>query len=279
VDVIRRVARSISTLAGHDSELVATMRPAYQHWLVWSTSRRGLSQTVNGRERFRIDPRYRAQFPETYDAPVCAYLRERVRPGSTCLNVGAHVGVYALCLSAWSGTSGRVYAFEPNPATRRVLETHVRLNGCEDRVRVVPAAVSDTPGRETLFAAADCFSGISRLGCPNPVVPGAPTAAVQVPVTTIDAFCRDTGVAPDWIVMDIEGYEIRALRGALETLRRGRLRLGIVVEMHPNLWPASGTSRAELDDLLRAAALSPVPLGGQRDPLGEHGMVRLEYAA
>jgi len=84
-------------------------------------------------------------------------------------------------------------------------------------------------------------------------------------------------VVPDWIVMDIEGYEIRALRGASQTLRRGRPHLGIMVEMHPGLWAASATSRGDLEDLLRAVALRAVPLSGQRDPLGEHGIVRLEY--
>jgi FkbM family methyltransferase len=193
------------------------------------------------------------------------------------LNVGAHFGVYTLCLSEWAGVQGRVYAFEPNPRTRRVLESHIRLNARHDRVRVVAAAVSDGPGRQTFVAAGDRFSGLSRLGAPNPDAEVAPTAMIEVPVTTIDSFCRDAGLAPDWLVVDIEGYEVRALRGAIETVRRGRARLGIVVELHPKLWATSGTSRREIEELVRALALHPVPLSGQRDCFGEHGQVALEY--
>jgi FkbM family methyltransferase len=268
----------MSTFAGHDSDLVTALRPAYEKLLVWSTRGHGLLQTVNGRERFRIDPRYRMHVPETYEPGASAYLRERVRPGSCCLNVGAHVGIYALCLAEWAGSSGRVYAFEPNPHTRRILETHIRLNEREDRLQVVAAAVSDRPGRQTFFAAGSCFSGLSRLGAPNPMVAAARTSSVDVPVTTIDAFCRDTGIEPDWLVIDIEGYEVCALRGAVVTLGRRRSRGGIVVEMHPNLWSASGTSRRELEALLQTMSLRPIPLSGQRDPLGDHGIVALEYA-
>ena len=276
--LIRRVARSISKRAGDDSRIVTLVRPAYETWLVWSSLGRGMRQTVNGRERFRIDARRRMLFPEVYDPSVFSYLRDRVRPGAVCFNVGAHFGVYALALSEWAGPSGRVFAFEPNPHSRRVLEKHLRLNKREDRVEVVAAAVSDAPGAATLFAAADHFSGVSRLGAPNPEFPEARANAVDVSVTTIDEFCAARDLAPDWLVIDIEGYEVAALRGALETVARRRAQLGIVVEIHPSLWPTAGASRRELEDLLREARLRVVPLTGQGDPLGDYGIVALRYS-
>ena len=139
------------------------------------------------------------------------------------------------------------------------------------------AAVSDRPGVATFFAAADHFSGVSRLGTPNPEFPEARASAVEVSVTTIDAFCAEMNVLPDWLVIDIEGYEVAALRGALETVGRRRSQLGIVAEIHPSLWTAAA-SRAELEELLRRARLHAVPLTGQTDPLGEYGIVALEYS-
>ena len=47
--------------------------------------------------------------------------------------------------------------------------------------------------------------------------------------------------------------------------------------MHPSLWPSAGGSRAEVERLLADLGLRPVALDGQADPLGEHGMVGLEY--
>ena len=72
---------------------------------MWSTRGQGLLQTVNGRERFRIDPRHRMHLLETYEPAVAAYLRERVRRGSCCVNARAHFGIYTLCLSEWAERS------------------------------------------------------------------------------------------------------------------------------------------------------------------------------
>ena len=91
----------------------------------------------------------------------------------------------------------------------------------------------------------------------------------------MDAFCAARRVKPDWIVMDIEGFEVAALRGARETIRARAGRLGLVVEMHPHLWGLSGSSRRELEDLLDDLGLEARGIAGQRDPLGEPGVVAL----
>jgi FkbM family methyltransferase len=273
MNLLRRTARWVSGTAGRDSALINSLRPAYDRLLDWSTGGRGIVQELNGHERFRIDPRQRVHFPEAYDPAVCSYLRQQVRPGDLCLNVGAHVGVYALCLARWSAPGGRVVAFEPNPSTRAVLQKHVALNDLTERVEVVPQAVSDAVGESTFFAAG--LAGFSRLGRPNPERPCA--MPITVPVTTLDAFCADHGLVPNWLVMDIEGYEVAALGGARHTVRAGRGRLGIFVEMHPTLWPAAGASRARVEALLAELSLRPVGVAGQADALAEQGMVRLDY--
>ena len=271
--LIRRAARSIATRAGRESHVVATLRIA-DHIAAGITEidRLAAAAGCDADCLHRVLGHLvgKGVFQET--APG------RTVKGSVCFNVGAHFGVYALCLSEWAGPAGRVYAFEPNPDSRCVLQEHLRLNGRQGRVEVVAAAVSDRPGVATFFAAADHFSGVSRLGTPNPEFPEARASAVEVSVTTIDAFCAEMNVLPDWLVIDIEGYEVAALRGALETVGRRRSQLGIVAEIHPSLWTAAGASRGELEELLRRARLHAVPLTGQTDPLGEYGIVALEYS-
>src|SRR5207244_1188862 len=177
--------------------------------------------------------------------------------------------VSRLGLPEWSGPAGCVDAFEPSPRTRAVLETHVALNERQGRIEVVPLAVGDFSGDATLFTSESVqFSPLRRLGAPNPDVPGATPVTVETRVTTLEAFCHARGLQPDWIVMDVEGYEVAALRGAAELVRRGRDRLGILVEMHPNLWEPSGESRAAMERLLTDLGLRPVALTGQRDAMG-----------
>jgi FkbM family methyltransferase len=194
-----------------------------------------------------------------------------VRPGDMCLNVGAHMGIYALALARWTAPDGRVVAFEPNPRTRAALVRHVTLNGVSDRVDVLAQAVGDAPGQATFFATDQ--EGFSRLGVHNPMAPYA--ESIPVSVTSIDELCEERGLDPDWITLDIEGLEIAALEGARKTLSKGRGRLGIVVEMHPTMWPPDGRKR--LTDVLTSFALRAVPLSRQSDPLTSYGVVHLEY--
>lgn len=208
-----------------------------------------------------------------YDPDVAAYVETRARPTDLCLNVGANLGVYTLQFLAWSAPGGRVVAFEPNPAARRVLERHVRYNGLADRVTVEPLAVGGEPARAELWTAG--VDGMGRLSEPNPLLATRRVRPVEVEVVTLDEYCRGHRLEPSWILMDVEGFELAALEGASD-LVRSRPGLRLVVEMHPDGWRLTGheprTARALLDDL----GLTAVPLSGQADGLADHGIVALE---
>jgi len=271
---LQEAGRRVSERLGREGPLVRLLRPAYERALDVATLGRGYLRVVNGRERCYVRPSARGLFPEVYEPEACDYLRSRVRPGSVCLNVGAHVGIYALCLAEWSKPDGMVAAFEPNPATRAVLADHVRRNGLGGRVVVEALAVGGRIGTADLAAAP--LSGTARLGVPNPES-DLVHERVPVEVCTLDAYCGARALEPDWIVMDIEGCEVEALAGARGVLASGRGRLGLVVELHPHLWCLAGTGRGELERLLGEAGLEARALTGQRDPLQEPGVVALEW--
>lgn len=272
--MLQNIASIVSGILGRESRLVRVLRPGYVRLLELATQGRGFDRKFNGHECFHIDPRHRGYFPEIYEPTVCDFLRNHVRPGAISLNVGAHVGFYALSLAWWSRPEGRVFAFEPNPLTRALLANHVERNGFKDQIEIMSQAISDAPGEATFYAAG--VAGFNRLGQPNPERHET-HSPIRVQVTTIDEFCITRGVSPDWLLMDIEGYEVAALKGAFKTIKAGRNHLGILVEMHPFLWKRSGTTRRELELLLDAHGLKAVPLTGQPDPLAENGVAFLEY--
>lgn len=259
-------------MMGRESWLVRSLRPAYESLLDWSNGGRGIPWTING-VSYRIDPRYRHRMGSDYDSPVAAFLRERIRPGAVCLDVGANVGVYVLQLANWSGPNGKVVAFEPNPAAQNVLERHVAMNGLCERVTVVPAAVGASSGEAVLYAAD--VAGMSRLGEANEAIADR-VSEITVPVVTLDEYCGAEGLRPDWLFIDIEGFEIAALSGARNLIKdRGR-EMNIVVEMHPDVWSSADTTRGQAEALLAELELRAVSLMGQSDPLAEHGLVYLE---
>jgi hypothetical protein len=79
-------------------------------------------------------------------------------------------------------------------------------------------------------------------------------------------------------VVDVEGYELAVLRGARRVLTAAGARPGVIVEMHPDVWPGLGESRHTAERLLRELGLTAIPLTGQSDPLSDHGNVALEPA-
>ncbi len=276
--LLRETARIVGGVLGRQSPVIRALRPAYDTLLEWSSGAQGMAQVLNSHERFRIDPRHRKYFPDVHDPSVHSYLRERVAPGAVCLNIGAHIGIYTLCLAEWSGPSGHVYAFEPNPSASNVLRKHVVLNDFIGRVSIVPSAVSDRSGHTKFFVAEsrnDAVSGLSRLGQPNSLAEDVSGRMITVPVTTVDEFCRVHKITPDWIVMDIEGFELSALNGSVETISKTFGRLGLIVEMHPGLWASAGASRSALEEWLTAIGLRAIGLTGQIHPLGSHGIVCL----
>jgi len=271
--LLQGAARKAAGALGRESWFIQSMRPAYESILVRASGGRGIPWDING-ATFRVDPHHRHRFGQDYEAPVAAFLREQVKPGAVCLNVGANVGVYVLQLAHWSQPTGRVVAFEPNPNACSVLQRHIRLNGLSERVEVVPAAVGAVRGEAVLYAADS--DGMSRLGAPNEAIADRVTA-MTVPVLTLDDYCEAGGLAPDWLLIDIEGFEIAALAGARQLIKSRGKTLGIIVEMHPNVWDSAGTSRDDAEALLDDLELEAVPLTGQKDPLSDYGLVYLAH--
>lgn len=274
MSLLQTFARHTSGLIGRESRLIRNLRPAYESLLEWSGKGSGIPWTING-IACRIDPHQRHRLAQNYDVPVADFLRQCVKPGSLCFDVGANVGVYVMQFAHWSGPGGRIVAFEPNPSASSILEKHVRMNELSERVEIVRAAIGETSGEQILYAAE--ADGMSRLGEPNKALEGK-VDEITVPVLTLDEYCTSESLQPDWLLMDIEGFEIAALAGARSLIQSRRGQLGIIVEMHPDVWSSANTTRAKAEDLLAELGLCAVPLTGQGDPLGNHGIVHLAYA-
>ena len=232
---------------------------------------RGIAATLPGGETVRVLPEYRfiGWNPVEYAA-----FRAAARPGGVALDVGANVGAYALLFGTWTRPGGRVYAFEPSPRAFDGLAAHVALNGLGDVVRPVRAAVSDRAGSAAL--AAEGHHGTSRLVSGVPGGEGTET----VETVTIDDFCAREEIVPTIIKIDVEGWELEALRGARETIARGGADLALFVEMHPTEWRARGLAAADVRAELARQGLRAVPLRPVADPWALEGeCLRLERAS
>jgi FkbM family methyltransferase len=176
-------------------------------------------------------------------------LLNEVRPGDTVLDVGAHIGYYTLLFARRVGPTGRVFAFEPDPANFALLRQNVALNGYHNVV-LCPLAVSDRPGPARLFHSPD-NAGDHRLHDPTG---GRP--AVEVQAVRLDRYFERYAGTIDVIKMDIQGSEGAALEGMRALVRRHRC-LKLVTEYWPQALREAGGSAARYLQLLQELGFRP----------------------
>ncbi|HEV2159856.1 FkbM family methyltransferase [Bradyrhizobium sp.] len=160
---------------------------------------------------------------------VAAYLQ----PGETFVDVGANVGQLSLAAAMRVTGSGRVIAIEAHPRICKYLLGNVRLNGFA--IEVHNTAIGSTDG-EIVFT--DFRSDDMNFACANPP-PGS--AALRVPVRPLDSIIGNRTV--DLLKVDVEGFEVDLLKGAVKTI--SNCRCLYIEDSELNLRRA-GTSRAEL---------------------------------
>ena len=137
------------------------------------------------------------------------------KPGQTIFEIGANIGTDTMNMAALVGPTGRVVAVEPGAACAAKLRARVEGNHLS-QVTVVQQAAAEAPGRFSLQPGLGQNSGMAFL---SPV--SSDTDRETIETTTIDVLAGTHG-APQFIWMDIEGFELRALRGGTEVLRSAR---------------------------------------------------------
>lgn len=229
------------------------LKSVYHRALEWQSGGRGLECKLPDGEVVRILPAFRHL---SWNMDEYKAFREAAQRGCVALDVGANAGCYSLLLGQWAGAEGKVFAFEPAPATFAGLSRHIELNQLCGIVTPVQAAVSDSCSVAS-FLAHD-HQGMNRLVGQGEANDDA--QVVEVPTITIDEFCAREKILPDFIKIDVEGFELAALRGARETIKACGKRLALFVEMHPTTWREIGTSREEMLAELEHQGLCAVPL-------------------
>lgn len=130
--------------------------------------------------------------------------RGRLRPGARVFDVGAHQGVVALMLAGIVGPAGQVVAVEAVAHNARIATRNAAANGFA-QLTVAHAAIGDADG--SLWFEDRWNGSVSRQA----------GIGVRVEAVTIDTLTARHG-APDVLFIDVEGFELHALRGAAQTL-------------------------------------------------------------
>jgi FkbM family methyltransferase len=156
--------------------------------------------------------------------PLNTYrFKKLLRPGMVVVDVGANIGYFTLLAASLVGPSGRVFAVEPWPANFVVLDRCITRNSLA-QVRAFEFGLAEE-------------AGVARIGQADQTVFNNRTASMvgpgQMPVEvrTLDDCVAEWGVERiDLLKMDVDGYELKILRGAQRCLRDRVIR-NLVIEL------------------------------------------------
>lgn len=157
-----------------------------------------------------------------------------LKKGMTVLDLGGNIGFYTILARSIVGPKGKVFSFEPFPDNTNLIRASIKENSFTN-VTVVEAAVSDRIGKDTLHLSPDACSEHSLLDLDFQYNLEPQQNEIEVQTLTVDDYLeKNVGdFKVDFIKMDIEGSESRAIKGMQKVLEKNK-HLILMTEFWPN---------------------------------------------
>ncbi|MGD6818503.1 FkbM family methyltransferase [Metabacillus sp. 84] len=184
----------------------------------------------------------------TYEPHVMRLLKKIIRHESVCLDIGANIGLISLALS-YLAKEGQVYSFEPSKTNfpflvQTIEDNHIKnispINvGVYDRNTNINFCEIGAGGGGWSFV----FDETKIDATPNEIIP----------CIKLDDWVQNTNVQKvDFIKIDIEGSEIKAIQGASNTIKKWKPDL--IVEFNPiAISDLGGAEPEELYNMIKTA--------------------------
>jgi FkbM family methyltransferase len=187
---------------------------------------------------------------KSFYKPDFRAIAKLIGPGQTAIDVGANIGAHSIMMSRGVGPRGRVIAFEPVPSTAALMRENLALNRAQN-VELVEAAVSDREGSVEMNVFDQRYSAWNSRGAvANDGI--APVETVEVRAESLDAALGARGVdRVSFLKIDVEGFELEALKGAMGMLGSGAVE-SLSFEISQVPLEASGHESREVFQLLEA---------------------------
>lgn len=176
---------------------------------------RGIGKLVANEREFFIDLDDVGMVPQlledgVYEKSETELVKKIVTEGMTVVNVGANFGYYVALHSTLVGSTGKVFAFEPEPSNFALLERNVVHNNLQNTI-IVNQALGSRIGNIKLYIDS------KNIGNPSLIKKNVPNLKnfIEVEMTTLDAYIGDLfNGRVDLIHMDVQGAEGQVIEGA-----------------------------------------------------------------
>lgn len=171
-----------------------------------------------------------------HDQWMLGMLLEVIQPGDTVIDIGAYIGDHTTAYLNKTGTSGKVYAFEPNPVAYECLKRNC------PQANSYNCAVGNSTQKNVDFNENPGNFGASFVRAEDQATNGTE-------VVSLDAFVKQEKLARlNFVKIDVEGFEPFVIQGGASTL--GTLKPVLCVEVVDGHLRRNGYTRNDLMQLI-----------------------------
>lgn len=147
-----------------------------------------------------------------------------IKKSDTVIEVGGHIGYISLYFSNLIGKEGMVYVFEPGINNLPYLKNNVKgkhnivviekgVGSCNTRM---PFYIENLTGQNNSFI--KDFKGFIQ-NKKNSFIRNISVKEITVDVVRLDNFIVDNKISPNFIKIDVEGFEFEIIKGMSYTLK------------------------------------------------------------
>jgi FkbM family methyltransferase len=170
----------------------------------------------------------------------------KLQPEDVVWDIGASYGMYSLFVGK-KFPSIKIYAFEPEHKTFKLLNKNIDLNGINN---VIPMnfALGDIDGSAILHTSSSANIGTHSLVMRSdyPVSDKGISIEIRKGNSIVATGKVDS---PTVVKIDVEGAELNVLKGMKEILSHSKPRL-VQIEIHPKILPLFGSKPEDIYRLM-----------------------------
>ena len=153
-------------------------------------------------------------------------IKKELKKGDVVIDIGANIGYYALMESRLVGNKGKVYAIEPVDENVKSLKKNIKLNNCSN-IEVYKTAIGEKGKTDKMYIA-EYSNWNSFIDHKRHII-----GTRDIKVISLDNFLKNKKY-PNFIRMDVEGYEYSIIKGMKKVLKSKRP-LKLFIELHPHI--------------------------------------------
>ncbi|CAN5895042.1 hypothetical protein BH11BAC4_BH11BAC4_01090 [soil metagenome] len=191
--------------------------------------------TVNDNNRSTVEDVILRGVDGQPEALLVKRLKKELPSNMNFIDVGGNIGTF---LWQFTNKCAEAYVFEPIPKLNNVIARSIEYNK-DHKVKLIAKAAGDEP------------TVVKMLDNNNSSIVSGNVAedVIDIPVTTLDIEFASINKV-DFIKIDVEGYEVSVLNGAVKLIDKHRPVM--LIEVHPIYLANYNQSQLDVIDFLEA---------------------------